>query len=804
MTEATSAQKSWDRVFDLVMDLICVAGTDGFFKRVNPAFTRTLGFTEEELLASPFFDFIHPEDVSATLAEVQKLAAGQDTIDFENRYLRKDGSYCWIAWRCPAPAPGSGLLYGVGRDVTEHKRVEMEFRKAMAATEAASRAKSEFVANMSHEVRTPLNGILGMTELALEAEVTPRVRDYLETINQSAELLLMIVNDILDFSKMESGKFQLDSTEFPLRETLEITLQALASRAHKKGLELAFHIDPATPDALIGDPVRLRQVITNLVGNAVKFTDQGEVVVHVEPERNGELASDTLFDSGLVRLHGVVRDTGIGIPPDKQERIFEAFSQADMSTTRKYGGTGLGLTISSYLIQQMGGRIWVESREGEGSEFHFTAAFRAQESSNVVAAPAPELTLAGLPVLVVDDNRTNRRILEEMLSGWGLFVTLAEDGPAALAAIAKAQQAGQPFRVAALDFHMPGMDGYELARRIKALDEATRPAVIVLTSSDRPGDCSRFEQLGVQGYLTKPVRQSKLREAIVQALSAERANTPVAAPSPVAKVRPLRVLVAEDSPVNQKLVLELLTRQGHHVELATNGHEALRSLESQRFDLVLMDVQMPELDGFEATRRIRSRETERGDHTPIVAMTAHAMTGDRQRCLAAGMDDYLSKPIRSRELYAKIAEVMERQTATPAGDSTIASADDPTGPAVHWEQAIEEMAGDEALLLDLAQTLVDDAPRLLLNIRRAVESKDPEEMRLAAHTIKGSVRPFAALRASEFAFRLENLARRGELASAPNVLEELERELALVLDVLRARLNGRPSSESPLRQAADR
>jgi PAS domain S-box-containing protein len=779
--EAARTLAEREQIFHMAMDMICVAGTDGYFRRVNPAFTRTLGYSEHELVSRPFIEFIHPDDREATVAELSNLASGRDCIDFENRYCAKDGSYRWLAWRCPAVIEGTDVVYAIARDVTDRKRVEMELRRAMAATEAASRARSEFVANMSHEIRTPLNGILGMVELALETNVSPHLRDYLETINQSAELLLMIVNDVLDFSKMESGKFQLDSTSFGLRETLGQTLQALAPRAHLKGLELAFHISPEAPDALIGDPVRLRQTVTNLVGNAIKFTERGEVLLRVEPAPD-EILEDGAASDDAVQLHFLVRDTGIGVPADKQDKIFEAFSQADASTTRKYGGTGLGLTISSYLVQQMGGRIWLESREGDGSKFHFTAAFQRQASDPY--RPSPPRKFPGVKVLAVDDNSTNLRILEEMLRGLEAQPTLVSSGRVAWEEFQAARRAGEPFQLAIVDFHMPEMDGFTLAQKLLASEDS--PAVIVLTSSDRPSDCERFMRIGVAAHLSKPIRQKRLVEAISQALEGKPAEPVVAAAPVPTTLSPLKVLVAEDSAVNQRLVLELLGRRGHVATLAINGNEAVRLSESHDFDVILMDVQMPELDGLEATRRIRASEQETGRRTPIIAMTAHAMRGDRERCLAAGMDDYLSKPLRAGQLFAKLAEVAGTRHATENETAAAPPPAEPADGAIRWREAVADLGGDEELLCDLGQTLLADAPRLMDHVRRAVASRDPEGLSLAAHALKGSVRPFAALRAFEAAFRLEKMGRANELEHAPAALAELEQEMAGVISSVNA------------------
>ena len=934
---AMSSREDLERLFNLSLDMLCIAGFDGYFKRLNPAWEKTLGFTIEELMARPYLEFVHPDDHEATIAAAAKAESGAQVILFRNRFRTRDRAYRWLSWNA-VPFPAEQLIYAVGRDVTDFKRSEdrltaayavsrvvatsasldeaapailedvckslkwemgaiwsvdreagiiqcvrlwhaphldlaefaemtrrsrfqrdtglpgrvwstnhsywipdvvqdsnfprgavasklglhsafgfpirsadevigvieffsREIRKpdqdilelfdaigsqigqfierrraeqklqqyarelevARRQAEEATRAKSDFLANMSHEIRTPMNAIIGMTELALDSRLTREQRTYLMTVKHSADSLMNLLNDILDFSKIEARKLKVEHIEFNLRDTLDEAIKLLAVRANQKGLELACHVASRTPERLVGDPTRLRQIIVNLVGNAIKFTSRGEVVLHAEAE------SQT---NGAAVLRFAISDTGIGIPQEKLDVIFEAFSQADSSTTRRYGGTGLGLAISSELARLMGGHLWVESSTGQGSTFSFTASFELASAKKMGADLS---ALRGLTVLAVDDNASNRQILSEMLRAWRMKPLVAENGPSALDALSRAAAAGRPFSLAILDANMPDMDGFAVASRIKRNRSFSKTKIIMLTSATRRSDAERCRKLRVGAYLSKPVKQSELLDTVVNLFARStrdrRSDTAADAAAPKrpgrrgSRSKRLTILVAEDNAVNQEFMNLLLKGRGYRVRLVDNGKQALDALEKYHFDAVLMDIQMPIMSGLEATTAIRDRERASGRHTPIIATTAHAMASDREEALRAGVDAYLSKPIRAVELYDAIEQL--------AGTGSPRMKLDEKG-------LIAGLGGDRKLLRAMIQIFIKDCPRMAGEIGSAIRSRNSDLLRSAAHALKGAAGNFGPNGAFDAARELEMISREGRLDQAAPAFEKLKKELSVL------------------------
>lgn len=734
--------------------------------RVNASYCELTGYSRDELVGFGGLAMIHPDDRGATFERFGAMARGElSRYSSELRMIRKDGVTIWISITAATvrDAPGARpYAVAIIEDVSGRKRLEEELREAKEVAEAGNRAKDEFLANVSHEIRTPMNAILGMAELLLDTALNADQQQLLRAVTSAAGGLLAIINDLLDFSKIEAGKLLLDPGDFFLRQTLGEVMRALAMRAHRKGIELMCQVHPDVPDALRGDAGRLRQVLINLVGNSIKFTGQGEVVLEATLA-----AGPVLEDAALIRFS--VRDTGIGIPLDKQATIFRAFEQEDMSTTRKYGGTGLGLTIAARLVAMMGGEITVESTPGMGSTFGFSAPF---ERNRRIAAPEPQpppTFLRGLRVLVVDDNAVNRHILEEWLREWDMEPTTVGDGVAAMDALWHGVSTREPFALALLDSRMPDTDGHTLARKIRERTEISTTRLILLTSGDRPGDLERSRELRIDAHLLKPVPQDELLDAIHRTMNRPqvappdfvRETSPVVArqgPAPVS--RRLRALVAEDNHINAHLIVQLMKKRGHEVELASNGRDALDLAENFPFDAVLLDLNMPELDGFQVVQALRERDRALGGHLPIVALTARSRPEDRERCRAAGMDDFLTKPIQSESLWATVDRVAA--CAVPVRRF-------PVSPRV-----LRAAIGDDAGLLDrLRDVFREQLHPSLVQLEQAYGAADASAVRERAHALAGLLAPFSAF-AAQIASRIEDSAGLGDLTPVGDLLERLQ------------------------------
>lgn len=756
----------------------------GRFVFANPRFCEIVGRPLEELIERTDFD-LFPWSAADKYRrdDLRILANGQVWRDVE-QHQHPDGRIGYVEVLKAPVRDRTGAVVGIQGmfwDVTERIEAEQAMRRAKELAEAANQAKSDFLANMSHEIRTPMNAILGMTELLLDSSLDATQRDYLSVVRQSAESLLTLLNDLLDLSKIEAGKVDLASVSFDLRDRLGDAMKTLSVRAFDKGLELAYHVDPAIPKRLIGDVERLRQVVVNLVGNAIKFTHEGEVVVQVQAAPAVEAQPPLRHDEILLEF--VVSDTGIGIPAEKQAAVFEKFVQADSSTTRLYGGTGLGLAITAHLVSLLGGSIRVDSQPGQGSTFRFTARLIVDPRSPELL-PASSSRLDGMQVLILDDHEINRRILTEICRGWGMQPSAASNTAEAWNLLVSASQNKSPFELLLTDMNLPHEDGLSLVARLRDDPRFDRLHVLLLTSSVRSGQTERAAQLRVAGQLLKPLKQSELLDEILRAFG-EDAKTTDAQTETSPLLGPLKILLVEDNSVNQKLAVRLLEKAGHHVTLAENGQQAVDLAERRVFDVILMDVQMPVMDGFTATRAIRNREAQRElehqhgklhpdeatlrQRVPIVAMTAHAMTGDRQRCLDAGMDQYVSKPIRPRDLFAAISAALGKSDSRQA--EVIA---EEVSASVDWRAALETVGGDRQLLSELIDLFELDSQKLLGELSRAVVANDTEEALRTSHSLKGALRHLGCRTASDIAWEIEQRAERRELAGIEPRIAELE------------------------------
>ena len=755
----------------------------------NRTFAREVGQTTDRLMGRLVFELFAGESHDLLRDALETVDETHDVRDVELRLLRPSGPPVDVSMHVATVVDEEALSYVrmTLRDITARKRADQELlksaldlKRAKEAAETASRAKSEFLANVSHEVRTPLMGVIGTAELLASTNLTPVQRDHLHVIDESAEALLAILNDILDFSKIEAGKIELEQWSLCLRDHLDSILRSLASRVGEKALELICDVSADVPDMLIGDAGRLRQILFNLVGNAIKFTDDGDVAVSVRRQESTGEHVTLLFE---------VSDTGIGIPEDKQEAIFHEFVQADASTTRRYGGTGLGLAIASRLVRAMGGQISLSSRVGQGSAFRFTIRFGLDAVTE--RAPASRASaLTGLRTLLVDDHATNRRVLSEMVRRWGLRVHTVASVESALDHLRQAARQGDPVRLVLSDLHMPDADGFDLAFAVKRDPTLGGPTTILLTSGGRVDDQARLRNAGVAACVLKPVRHSELLDAIQSVMGAAPASarsSTVEEPTP--PLKPLRVLVAEDSLANQRLAVGMLEKGKHTVTVVSTGAAAVAAFMAEPFDVVLMDLQMPEMDGFEALRAIRRREDEtKASPIRIVALTARASPKDEERCMATGFDGYLTKPFRSRHLFEAIAASLPAPYARSGGSGEGPEAD-AGDPALNWEVALASVEGDRELLGKVVQGFLGQQPSLVAELKDALRTRDLTVVQRVAHTIGGSLRLFEGSRVVERASHLEEMCRAGSVDRVDQEWHALDAELEVVVSELRLFVN---------------
>ncbi len=795
--QAERQQQQWLEVLIQQTPVACVSWEldTATIKTWNPAAERIFGFTRQEILGRSAFEVFVPPNLRDRVADFWRANQGQDgPLHGPLKSLTKDGRTILCDWfNTPLLGSDGSIVEIVSLvvDNTARKRIEEEMQQARNAAEAANRAKSQFLANMSHEIRTPMNGVLGMSELLLDTALDDKQRRFAKAIHSSGEALLSIINAILDFSKIEAGKLELERVDFSPRQVVQEVAELLAGRAHAKSLELLVQVDPAVPAQVVGDPHRLRQILMNLLGNAIKFTETGEVLVTLTGGHPGQRGAET--GARDCHLRFTIADTGIGISTEQQAHLFQPFSQADGSTTREYGGTGLGLAIARELTRLMGGGVGVDSAPGKGSSFWFTIRVGEGAVAEEIA-PATLAGLAGLRLLIVDDNASHRRILEQQAYAWEMRPSSVAGADGALALLPTAAAGGEPFALALIDMVMPGMSGLDLVKAIKADPRIAALPLIMLNSLSHQGEAGQAQAAGVAAFVNKPVRVDELRLAILQALNppADIAQANDATREPELDRLRGHVLVAEDNPVNQAVAEAMLEDLGLTVSVANNGREAVAMVGAESFDLVLMDCQMPELDGFGATAEIRHAEQGSSRHLNIVALTANALQGDREMCLAAGMDDYLAKPFSGEQLEALLARWLTRRGTSEAGTQTSTAAAQAPLAALESNsiESIRALGGD-TLLHRIIRMYFESASALMQNLRHALANNDAEAARRAAHTIKSSSANLGASRLSQLCSRIEDDARAGTCRASS--MAAIETEYASVTRALQQHLEQVPS-----------